>query len=126
MTDVLNGLTKISTPPSEQAAFDAWLELRDAIEFLKANDHHAEFVVYAGISHTFIQAIIVPSSAISPANVDDLKEWDSNASSSWGITTIYSNPPSVFYIVTPRAYEKQHFEGRRTVGFRALLRRPSR
>jgi hypothetical protein len=39
MTDLLNGLTKISTPPSEQAAFDAWLELRDAIEFLKANDH---------------------------------------------------------------------------------------
>lgn len=82
-------------PPSTKEAFDAWLELKDAVAFLKDNALQNEFVLYAGMTHTFIHAVLVSASSVTPPDIEDLMSWSFNASSSWGISYTYSKPPSV-------------------------------
>src|ERR1043165_4340731 len=94
MNRVVNELARISTPPEKDADFNSWLELADAFQFLKDNLSSEEFVVYAGLAHTFIHAIPVPASLLDPPDIEDLMSWNFNASSSWGISYTYS-PPSV-------------------------------
>lgn len=67
MSDISNRLRQISIPPSENEAFDTWLEGKDAIALLKDNARYEDFVVYASFSmHTFMHAIVVPASKITP------------------------------------------------------------
>lgn len=95
MTDVVNMLEQISQPPSEKARFNAWLELADALAFLKGNVQDDEFVVYAIMQHTYLHAVLVPSSAVDPPNVEDLLSWNCSAYSGWGVVFASSPQPSV-------------------------------
>jgi hypothetical protein len=95
MTNLTDELRRLSTPPENQEDFNAWLEFSDAFKFLRANLNEAEFVVYAGLAHTFIHAIAVPASLLAPPNVEDLMAWNCNATSSWGISQTYSDTPTV-------------------------------
>src|SRR5947208_12911846 len=95
MTEVLAQLREMSTTPSEAKAFAAWLELSDATGFLKDNALQDEFVVYAGLTHVFIHAVLVPAARVTPPNVDDLLSWSFGATSSWGISQTFT-PDSIF------------------------------
>lgn len=122
--DVTKVLARISTAPGEEAAFDRWLQMEDAVRFLKENAQQDDFVVYAGIRSTFIHAIVIPESSIDPPNIDDLMSWNFNASSSWSIVFGFSGCPAVS-IVPPLDHTgsttlnkgeqlvfARHFEGR--------------
>ncbi len=71
-------------PPREGGKFDAWLEQKDAVAFLKSNAQEPELIVYASLSHMFVHSVLVPVSALDPINEDDLLRWSCNPSDSWG------------------------------------------
>jgi len=95
MADIIKTLDQISTPPADAQAFNVWLELTDAMGFLKESLQEDEFIVYAALPHSFIHALLVPASLVSPPDIPDLMAWNSNASSSWGISYVSSEPASV-------------------------------
>src|SRR5713101_1784462 len=87
MADTIKRLIDISDAPSEKEAFDAWLKMDDAQE--------GEFVVYASLPCMYLHSVLVPTSSVSPPDVEDLMKWSCNAGSSWGIETTSSKPPSI-------------------------------
>lgn len=95
MTTATKALKEISTPPTAQNTFDEWLNMKDAINFLKTNAQQDEIAVYAVMQHTFLHAVLVPASLLDPPNIEDLLSWNCNAYSSWGIEIGHSTPPSV-------------------------------
>ena len=95
MADVITVLQELSIAPAKDKAFNAWLEFKDTVALLKANARQNEFVVYAGMQHAFMHALTVPASSVDPPDVEDLMSWSCDPSSSWGICTTYSKPPSI-------------------------------
>lgn len=98
-TMVLDQLRKMSEAPAE-ASFATWLELGDAVAFLKDLPAKNEFVLYAGMQHAFLHTVLVPAKLVDPPNVEDLIDWNCNASSGWGVSysfgkaaTIWIEPP---------------------------------
>ena len=55
MADVTNVLNQISTAPSGNEAFNAWLGTEDAVAFLKNNAQQDELDVYAVVQCKFMQ-----------------------------------------------------------------------
>jgi hypothetical protein len=96
MTTVINTLEEISTPPVVGDAFDGWLDMKDAIDFLERNAQQDEIVVYAVMQHAYLHTVLVPASLLDQPDIEDLLSWDCNAYSSWGVEIRYSTPPSVF------------------------------
>ena len=95
MTDVVSTLTQMSQPPPEKASFNAWLEMADAVAFLRRNVQEDEFVMYAIMQHTYIHGVLVPVSAVDPPNIEDLLSWNCTAYSGWGVVFASSPQPSV-------------------------------
>jgi hypothetical protein len=93
--EILTRLRTISSAPLDDAAFSAWLELKDVVPFLKHNARGDEFILYAGVPYSFMHAVLVPASLVDPPDVDDLMSWNCSPSSSWGITQTF-NPSTVF------------------------------
>jgi hypothetical protein len=98
MSDISKLLAQLTDVPSEPAAFGKWLEMQDAISFLKRNIHQEEFIAYAGLEGIFIHALLVPSSELEPPNIDDLMLWNNNASGTW---SIHCNPSGFISIEEP-------------------------
>lgn len=82
-------------PPTEEASFNAWLRLEDAIAFLKNNIHDDQFVLYANLPNVYIHAVLVPSRHVTPPNIDDLMLWNFSADSGWGVVISYHPTPSI-------------------------------
>ncbi len=95
MSEVAKRVRELSTAPVQKDAFDSWLEQKDALRFLTDNAEEREFVIYAGLMHTFMHAILVPAASVNPPDIEDLMAWNCNASSSWGVVITYSEPPIV-------------------------------
>ena len=125
MNNVEKRLRELSTAPTQKDAFDAWLAQEDALRFLNDNAEEQEFVVYAGLMHTFMHAVFVPTALVNPPDIEDLMEWNCTPSNSWGVTITFSEPPEVSISPplehtgsrTLNAGEQlvfaRHFEGRR-------------
>jgi hypothetical protein len=96
MADIVDTLNRISEAPSQKEAFDKWLELEDAIAFLRDNSQQDKFVVYASDRSAFIHAVVVPVSSLNPPDIDDLMSWNCTPFSSWGITVQFSEPRAVW------------------------------
>ncbi len=79
MADTIKRLIDISDAPSEKEAFDAWLKMDDAVAFLKDNAQEGEFVVYASLPCMYLHSVLVPTSSVSPPDVEDLMKWSCNA-----------------------------------------------
>lgn len=78
-------LLKIATKPDRQSPqYAAWIEQRDFLEFLRAERRSKNVVLYAGLPHCFLYGIAVPTSAVTPVDMDDLLGWSCNPFSSWG------------------------------------------
>jgi hypothetical protein len=99
MADVANILRGLSTAPTDGAAYDSWLEMKDIIAFLKDNVNHNEFIVYATFRNTFIHALLAPAVVLNPPDYDDLLAWECTPYSSWGVEIFFGKPSSIS--VTP-------------------------
>lgn len=81
-----NALLQVATKPDRQSPqYAAWIEQQDFLEFLRAGRRSEDVVLYAGLTHYFLYGIAVPSSAVTPVDVDDLLGWSCNPFSSWGL-----------------------------------------
>lgn len=79
-------LIQMATKPDRQSReYGAWIEQEDFLAFLRDERQRDEVVLYAGLTHCFLYGIAVPSSAVSPIDVDDLLGWSCNPFSSWGL-----------------------------------------
>lgn len=79
-------LIQMATKPDRQSQeYGAWIEQEDFLAFLRDERQRNEVVLYAGLKHCFLYGIAVPSSAVSPIDVDDLLGWSCNPFSSWGL-----------------------------------------
>jgi hypothetical protein len=96
MADAIDRLNEISEPPSQPEAFNTWLEIGNALDFLSDNARQDEFIVYASDRSSFIHTILAPASALNPPDIDDLMSWSCNPTSSWGISVQFSEPRSVW------------------------------
>ncbi len=94
MPNIVEMLKQMSKAPEDQDAFNRWLHMQDAVEFLRLNLNHEEFVVYSNTQHCFMHTVAVPSTLVDPPNVDDLLRWNCDAYSGWGIAIGFA-PPSV-------------------------------
>jgi hypothetical protein len=83
MTNPVNALRQMSMPPTEEASFNTWLQLADAIAFLKENIRDDQFVLYANLPNAYMHAMLVPSECLAPPNVNDLMSWNCSAYSGW-------------------------------------------
>jgi hypothetical protein len=99
MNRVVEALSRLSIAPSGGSTFNDWLEAADAIKFLRDNVDNDEFVVHVVSQHTFIHAVLVPASSVTPPNVEDLLSWNCNATSTWGVSITFSEPTAI--AVTP-------------------------
>jgi hypothetical protein len=54
MDDVVTALNRISEPPDGEEAYAKWLEMNDALHFLRQNCRETEFVVYATNGSSFL------------------------------------------------------------------------
>lgn len=76
--------------------YRAWIGQADFIRFLQKLGSLKETVLYVSFPHTFIYGALVPTSTVTPPNVDDLDQWSCNPFSSWGITISYGKRPKVW------------------------------
>jgi hypothetical protein len=95
MANPVDALKQMSIPPIDEALFNSWLELEDAIAFLKGSTSDNQFILYAGLPNVYIHAMLVPSKCVTPPDTDDLILWNSNPYSGWGIVTSYHPTPSI-------------------------------
>jgi hypothetical protein len=95
MANPVNALKQMSIPPTDEASFNTWLQLEDAIAFLKENARDSQFVLYASLPNVFMHAVVVPTVHVTPPNIEDLMSWNCNAYSGWGIVTSYYPTPSI-------------------------------
>ena len=95
MANPVNALKEMSTPPTEEVSFNAWLQLDDALAFLKENTSDSQFILYASLPNVFMHAVLVPSESVTPPNIDDLMLWNCDAYSGWGLVTSYHPTPSI-------------------------------
>jgi hypothetical protein len=95
MPDAISRVIAISRSPSDSPAFETWLNMDDAVAFLKENARENEFVVYASTQTSFMHAVLVPSASVNPPNIEDLMRWNHNPHSSWGIMVAFPPPVSV-------------------------------
>jgi len=106
MNRVISALRSLNTVPPDDNEFANWLELTDAVQFLKENAEDDEFVLFAQAApYTFIHTVLVPEELVSPPDVDDLMSWDCHPSHSWTTCTTFSEPPSVS-IEGPLSYDR--------------------
>jgi hypothetical protein len=124
MSDPIKALKAISLQPNDESSFNRWLQLEDAIEFLKQNTRDEQFVLYASMPNVFIHAVLVPTIYLTPLDVSDIMSWNCNAYSAWGFVTS-SDPADRIEVVPPlhwtgsQTLDKgeqlvfcRHFEGR--------------
>lgn len=105
MKRTISALRRLDTIPSDQDEFAKWLELTDAVEFLKENAEDDEFVLFAQASHVFVYGVLVPESLLNPPDVEDIMSWDCHPSQSWTTATSFSEPPTIS-IEGPLAYDR--------------------
>ena len=95
----LNHVTRLFTdrvdiPPSENAAFNTWVALDDAIGLLRADLEEDDLVLYCSTGDSFLHGVVVPTELVTPPNPTDLMHWNGNPYQQWGL--VYSfDPPDV-------------------------------
>jgi len=95
MVNPVNVLKQMSISPTGEASFNTWLQLEDAIAFLKDNIRDNQFILYANLPNAFIHAVLVPTVCVTPPDIDDLMLWNCDACSGWSAFTSNHPVPSV-------------------------------
>lgn len=93
-------LQKLSVPPSEGK--DAWLrQAAEALAFLKQNALADDIVVYASMPHGYIQTVLVPVDAVTPADHDDLLRAHITTDDTWCIQHSWGPEGHEVYLEPP-------------------------
>lgn len=71
-------ILRLDQMPSNQAEYFRWIEADAHINFLETNAQSDEVVIYGAGPYMFIHSIVVPNSALSPIDRDDLLHWSNN------------------------------------------------
>lgn len=71
-------ILRLDQMPSNQAEYSKWIEAGAHINFLETNAQSDEVVIYGDGPYMFIHSIVVPNSALSPIDRDDLLQWGNN------------------------------------------------
>ena len=90
MVDVAAIVQRLSIEPENEEEFDKWIELEDAVSFLRDNAKREELIVDASAKSVFMHTIVVPKSNVNPPDVGDLMSWNIDLQSSWGIEVRHS------------------------------------
>jgi hypothetical protein len=90
MADVIELVNRLSTAPENQGDFDTWIELKDAVSFLRGNAKREEIIVNLSANSAFMQVVAVPKSNVNPPDSEDLMSWNLDSRSTWGIDVLYS------------------------------------
>ncbi len=77
-------LKALSLAPTEGLAFDEWCKQIDVIPFLSDEISDEEILVYVGIDHVFIHAVLVPQDVNIQEHGVDLSNWSLTPYSGWG------------------------------------------
>lgn len=94
MNHVTQRLIDRVTEPSDGDAFSKWIALEDTTSLLRADLGQDDIILYCSHGDIFIHAVLIPSTALTQPDADDLMAWNENPYSSW--TKLYSlNPPTV-------------------------------
>jgi len=91
MIDVNALVKRLSIDTENKEDFDAWIELKDAVPFLRDNARREEIIVDMSAKGAFMHAIVVPKSNVNSPDVEDLMSWNLDLRSSWGIEVKYSS-----------------------------------
>lgn len=82
-------------PPSDKAAYAAWIAQSDISQLLENDTQGDLVVVYASLPHAFIHTALVKEASVTPVDEDDLLSWGFHPSSSWGLSYSGAEPPEV-------------------------------
>ncbi len=92
ITKAATRLAVMSEAPQQEDAFEDWIGMGSALNFLRADVQEDEFVVYASDYSSFIHAIAVPAALLNPPDIEDLVSWRTSPSSCWSVTARLSEP----------------------------------
>ena len=83
----LNAVVELDDEPKDAPDFDTWVQQEDVVPFLERDGTDEDIIIYAGLRHAFIHAILIPTFEVSSDSVAPLLGWNFNASSGWSITS---------------------------------------
>ena len=92
ITNAVKRLTEMAEAPKQEDAFEDWIRMGSAFNFLRADLREDEFVVYASDDTSFIHAIAVPANFLNPPDIEDLMSWRTSPTSCWSIAARLSEP----------------------------------
>lgn len=72
---LLEKIKKIDELPREPKEFSEWIKGAGHLEFLRQNSYESEVVIYASGEYSFIYAMVVSNSLLSPLDEDDILSW---------------------------------------------------
>lgn len=72
---IIEKLAKIDILPTDKQELLSWITAEQHLQFLKANAHSSEVVVYATPEYSFIHSMAVPENLLEPLDIDDLMAW---------------------------------------------------
>lgn len=81
----LQALSAMNLVPGNEASFNEWLRANEVEEFLIDDANSDDLIIYAGLDHVFIHAVLIPSFTQNDESIGELLTWNFNASSGWGI-----------------------------------------
>lgn len=92
---LIQRIVTLGVAPKEKDAREKWLQMVDAILFLKESIDEEELIVFAASSSIYIYAILALGAKAEPPNVEDLLGWSLDVASSWSVWNSMGDPPDV-------------------------------
>jgi hypothetical protein len=75
---LIQAITKLDEVPADSHAFSKGIHAEAHLAFLRENARADDLVIYASGEYTFVHAVVVPNSRLSPVERDDLMSWNLN------------------------------------------------
>lgn len=83
--NALSTVIELSREPQDEQAYDAWIRQEEVVPFLDKDGADEDMIIYAGLPHVFIHAILIPRFDVTSEAVASLLNWNFNASSGWNV-----------------------------------------
>ncbi|MGU9951192.1 MAG: hypothetical protein ACNYPH_02565 [Gammaproteobacteria bacterium WSBS_2016_MAG_OTU1] len=71
--------------PENEIDFEHWTSQKGVVDYLEHEAKDEYIIIYASLPHTFIYSVFIPNVEINEKAIEDLKEWDCDPYSLWGV-----------------------------------------
>jgi hypothetical protein len=71
-------ILRLNAKPTDRTEFSEWIEADAHLRFVETNAQSDEVVIHVSGPYSFIHSLVVPNSALSPVDQDDLLGWSDN------------------------------------------------